>query len=122
MVKKLLPILLSLCSAASYSQDEYNCDLPDYADFDSKSWAVQDFKFRIAVDTTENKAYMIGNAGVSEMIIVPSPNGITFIEITDVGNVITTTIDESGNAVHSRNVILFGGLIASQLFGKCIKE
>jgi hypothetical protein len=52
-----------------------------------------------------------------------SGEGITFIEITGGGNVMTTTIDQKMVSAHSRNTVVLGGdLLPSQYYGKCVSK
>ena len=46
-------------------------------------------------------------------------SGVTFLEVLKTGAVQTTTIDDQGNAVHSRHTILIGELVPSQYYGTC---
>ena len=70
------------------------------------------------------KGIMIGNNGSSDVQIIPifkdeEFRGLTFLEITQVGNISTTKIDGKGNSVHSRNIVLSGGLVPTQYYGTC---
>jgi hypothetical protein len=80
------------------------------------------FELRYVVDTSTKKAYLLGNAGSSEVEVIPNTDGISFVEITDSGNVMVTAISTSGEAVHSRNGIMFKELIPSQYYGKCSQQ
>ena len=80
------------------------------------------FELRFVVDTETKKAYLVGNAGSSEVEIVPNTNGVSFIEITNSGNVMVTAIATSGAAVHSRNGIMFKNLVPSQSYGTCVRQ
>jgi hypothetical protein len=127
MKRQLLPILLlflsPLMTKSLQAQDIYDCKMPDYADYDNKTWAKdENFAFKIAVDRTNNKAVFIGNAGVTDVVLIEGVGAETFIEITVTGNVQTTTITEDGSAVHSRNNTIIGILLASQYYGRCEKE
>ena len=46
-------------------------------------------------------------------------SGMTFFEVLTTGAVQTTTINDLGEAVHSRHTILLGELVASQYYGTC---
>ena len=46
-------------------------------------------------------------------------SGMTFFEVLTTGAVQTTTINDQGEAVHSRHTILLGELVASQYYGTC---
>ena len=75
-------------------------------------------------DTTTNKAYMIGNNGVSEEIaILTSSSQTTFIETTQSGNVTVTSIYPSKTnkkpSIHSRHINMLDGSVNSQFYGYC---
>lgn len=75
------------------------------------------------VDTKADKAYVVGNNGSNEVQVVPNRSeAIGFIEITDSGNIMTTTITNNGAAVHSRNTVLKSGLVATQFLGTCARR
>lgn len=78
-----------------------------------------EFKLSFVIDEDNGKAYMVGNNGSNEVTPISGSDGISFIEVTDAGNVMTTSIVKSGATVHSRNTIMFGDIIASQYFGTC---
>jgi len=48
--------------------------------------------------------------------------GLAFVEMIDGGKVLTTSIDEAGKSVHSRNIILEGRISPSQYYGTCSKK
>lgn len=78
------------------------------------------FELRFVSDDQTKKAYLLGNNGSSEVTPIGNQGGgITFVEVTDSGNVMVTAITASGEAVHSRNGIISGRLIPSQYYGKC---
>jgi hypothetical protein len=64
----------------------------------------------------------MGNAGSSEVQIINGTHGISFLELTQTGNVMVTSITNAGDSVHSRNSIIFDKLIPSQYYGKCAKQ
>jgi hypothetical protein len=80
------------------------------------------FELRYVVDITTKKAYLVGNAGSSEVEIIPNTDGISFVEITNSGNVMVTAITANGASVHSRNGIMFKDLVPSQFYGKCLRQ
>lgn len=83
---------------------------------------MESMKFEFKLDTITKKAFMIGNIGIEEVEIFIGDAGFTFISRLATGAVQTTTINRDGHAVHSRNTILAGELIASQYFGRCAPE
>ena len=80
------------------------------------------FELRFIFDESTQKAYLMGNAGSSEVQPIRNALGLSFIEITLSGNVMVTTITNAGDSVHSRNSIVFEKLIPSQSYGKCDKQ
>jgi hypothetical protein len=80
------------------------------------------FELRFVTDSTADKAYLLGNAGSSEVELIPNTDGVSFVEITRSGNVMVTAITASGEAVHSRNGIMFKELVPSQFYGRCAKQ
>jgi len=78
------------------------------------------FELRFILDNAASKAYLMGNKGSAEVEIVRNVDGVSFIEITKSGNVmVTTVVNKTGAAVHSRNGILFNDLVPSQFYGGC---
>ena len=104
---------------AEDSTTNFTCSYTKYATKDGLKAAEADFVLRFLIDGKLNKAYLIGNAGSSEVKVVSGDRSVSFIEITGVGNVVTTTFDETGTSVHSRNSVIDGDLIASQYYGLC---
>lgn len=80
------------------------------------------FELHFVVDTSTRKTYLMGNVGSSEVEVVPNNDGISFVEITASGNVMVTVVTNSGEAVHSRNGIMFKELVPSQYYGKCTRQ
>ena len=79
--------------------------------------ATDNFDLTFVMDVEAEKFYMVGNNGTTEVSPVSGSEHLTFVEITAVGNVMTTTITNSGISVHSRNTVMFGDLIPSQYYG-----
>lgn len=80
---------------------------------------VDNFYLTFVVDDDAGKFYMVGNNGSSEVSPIFTSEHVTFVEITATKNVMTTTITNDGQSVHSRNSVIFGDLIASQYYGTC---
>ena len=97
----------------------YRCDYSTYADEDGLHSVKGEFVLTFLMDADTSKAYILGNSGSAEVSMLDSSGGISFIEVTPVGNVMTTAIDPSGKSVHSRNSIMFGELLPSQYYGTC---
>lgn len=65
---------------------------------------------------------MLGNLGSVEVLEVKSDGQISFIQQTDTGNIMTTTITSDMKSVHSRNSVMLGKLIPSQYYGECVEK
>lgn len=79
-----------------------------------------DFKFTIIYDSEDDSAYVSGNNGAEKLAVIHGTNQISFVEVTDTGNVMSTTVSKDNlQAVHSRNTTILGKLIPSQYYGKC---
>lgn len=114
-------LLMGAPSWAQKAPVKLTCSFDRQADSESVSRAG-DFGFEITVDTVTGKAYMIGNAGVSELHMVTGSDGVTFLEVLATGAVQSTTIHQnSGTAVHSRHTLLSltNELFPSQYYGTC---
>ncbi|MDD2658339.1 MAG: hypothetical protein PHY54_01495 [Methylococcales bacterium] len=71
-------------------------------------------------DSISDDSFVVGNNGVSKVTFVNGRNHFSFIEITDSGNVMTTSILPNGLAVHSRNFTAGNDFeTASQQKGVC---
>ena len=125
-MRSLSLVLLALVSwwASSMSWAEtttYVCNYSSYVNEEGLH-SVEEGKFVLTflIDLETGKAYMLGNVGSTEVRMLTSSGGLSFIEITSVGNVMTTAIDTKGKSVHSRNSVMFGDLIPTQYYGKCV--
>ena len=49
-------------------------------------------------------------------------SAFSFMEQVGYGTVQTTTITRDGLAVHSRNTVLLGEIVAAQHFGRCVPD
>ncbi len=96
----------------------YICTYPIYATVDGLDLA-ENFTLTFIIDEENDKSYMVGNNGSSEVTSIPGEGQVTFIEVTATANVMTTTILTTGASVHSRNSVILGDLLASQYYGTC---
>lgn len=110
-------LIICLSSIVKAETLTYSCNFTIEAT--SKGLKNETFGFSYVVDSETQKAYLVGNAGSSEVQEIANESGVSFLEITGSGNVMVTAITESGDAVHSRNGIMSGKLIPSQHYGKC---
>lgn len=118
--------LLSLASAfvlASAAKAEIpvriSCVFPVYSSPDVSSKPAADFRFEFLIDKGMGTALMLGNFATVSVGIHSGDNGWTFIEYLASGSIQTTTITDSGSAVHSRNTIIDNDLVPSQYYGSC---
>lgn len=115
-------VAAALLPAVAYgATTSYTCKFSIEATPKGLSKQASPFELRFVVDTTTRKAYLMGNAGSSEVGVVPNAGGISFIEVTATGNVMVTAVTNSGEAVHSRNGIMSKELLPSQYYGKCTR-
>ena len=108
------------CSIAAADTTSYICKYSVEAT--PTGLTKQVLELRYILNSKTQKAYLLGNAGSSEVQVIPNIDGISFVEITDSGNVMVTAITTSGESVHSRNGILSDQLVPSQYYGKCIQQ
>ena len=119
-MRKLIAMLLLLPFAALADTTTFVCDYKTSSDpEDGLQKVTNPFILTFVIDNENDKAYMVGNNGSEEVTIIPNSDGLTFIGITETGNVMATTIVKSGATVHSRNSVMFGDLIPSQFYGQC---
>lgn len=74
------------------------------------------------IDTLSHRAVMEGNAGLVDVEIYIGDDAFSFMEKVGSGTVQTTTITRDGLAVHSRNTVILGEIVAAQHFGRCAPE
>ena len=118
-----------LASSAAFAEDSFGfrCNYNLINDLDGMDLVEDDFQLIFLVDRLDEgvRARMIGNVGTEDVQLVSGAGGafVSFIEITSMGNVATTTINmHDGASVHSRNMVISGELIPSQYYGKCAEE
>ena len=72
------------------------------------------------VDDDSKESYLLGNNGSAKVHKIDGTEGITFIEVTGTGVVMTTAIAiDTMKSIHSRHSILLGEFIPSQNYGSC---
>ena len=117
-------MLISLFAASNVSAEitTFVCDYPTWSDEEGNHPAKNPFVLTFIVDSETGKAYMKGNLGTEDVQVISAESSFTFVEITDTGNVMTTTIDSARKSVHSRNAVLFGEIVPTQYYGTCIRQ
>ena len=80
------------------------------------------YETTFAGEAGSGKATVVGNLGTAIVMVHIGPNAIRFMEPVTSGVVQTTTIKLNDmGAVESRNSILFGQFVQSQVVGKCLR-
>ena len=97
----------------------FHCVYPTYSDNEAGPKQAKGFSLEFALDTVSDKAVMIGNNGVEEVLAHKGADGLTFLEFLPTGAVQSTTISSTGESVHSRHSVMGGKIVPSQYYGKC---
>lgn len=100
----------------------YKCKYSLYSDMEGLHQPEEGFLLTFVIDSQLNTAFMTGNNGSSTVAVVNGFDHLNFIEETEMGNVMVTTITSELKSVHSRNSVLFGELVPSQYYGSCEKR
>lgn len=124
MTRLTAVIFVAVCWAVGGSNANadtltFVCDYKNYSNEKGAHKAEADFRLTFVVDGEAKKSYLVGNNGSSEVTLIKNADGVSFLEVTDVGNVMVTTIADNMKTVHSRNGIISGDLIPSQYYGSC---
>ena len=114
-------LLFLTFSVAAIATETFKCEFTSFSD--EKGHHTERIELSFIIDDSTGKSYILGNNGSNEVAHIDRGNGKSFIEITALGNVVTTTMDLKMKAVHSRNSVGFTGeLIPSQYYGACVKK
>ncbi|MCK7469257.1 MAG: hypothetical protein MZU91_14790 [Desulfosudis oleivorans] len=101
----------------------YTCQYESYSNEKGLHKVQDEFKLVFIVDTLKGTAQRVTDRGKFAIEMLPAPNGgMTLVEIIDGGKVLSTSIDQSGRSVHSRNILLEGHVAPSQYYGRCSKR
>lgn len=101
----------------------YTCRYDSFSDEKGLHKAPGEFRLVFVVDTEKQTAQVVGDKGKFNVDMLPAEKGgLTFVEMVDGGKVLTSSIDEDGKSVHSRNIILEGRISPSQYYGTCSKR
>ena len=110
----------ALCDSVTYT-----CLYQTYADEKGVHNSEDDLKLVFTVDSSKGTAKIVSSDGKSDvnvdMIYSPS-GGMAFIEKKSGADVLTTSIDERGKSVRSRNIIVDGQISPAQYYGRCTKK
>ena len=130
---KVLAVVVALLSVpvlgSAQGPVKWECEFTAASSYRSGNEKVRDpGKFGAAPEVlsltfleTNDKAFVLGNAGASEVARIPTESGgVQFVERTGSGALQLTAIDKNGNAAHSRSTVNFDGvLMAAQHYGSC---
>lgn len=125
MKNVLLVVLLSVFGLAKENkQTTFACEFSTYAT-EKGSFRSDVMRFTIVTNDTNGTYTIKGNNGISRGNIIRGDKGLSLIKVTKLGNITTTTMsrippfEEKQKAVHSRNILAGGKLLASQYYGTC---
>jgi hypothetical protein len=125
----LIVVLLAFSQSAYAQALAYVCDFPQGYSWESTGENYKGEKtsetmnFTLTVDSP-NTGKMIGNAGASEVSVLDTAEGTSFLEQTPSGNIAVTTVfkatqSNKRKAVHSRHMNLLENPLISQYVGNC---
>lgn len=125
MKNVLLVVLFSVFGLANDNKHTtFSCEFTTYAT-EKGSYRGEIMRFSLVTNDTNGTYSMKGSNGTSQGNIIRGDKGLSFIKVTKLGNITTTTmsrippIDGKQKAVHSRNILTGGKLLASQYYGTC---
>lgn len=125
MKNVFLMVLVSVFGfAADTKQTTFACEFNTYAT-EKGTFKGDPVRFTIVSNDTNGTYTLKGTKGQSRGNIIRGDKGLSFIKVTNLGNITTTTItyappfDKDQKAVHSRNILTEGKLLASQYYGTC---
>lgn len=111
-----------LANSASAGTTTYECSYPRYSDKEGTHKADEKFAKSFVVDHSTDKAYVLGALGSRDVTLIQNSGGLSYVEITDTGNVMVTAIAENGESVHSRTGMILGQIVPSQYYGHCERK
>ena len=125
MKKILLLALLSTLGLSAQNQPTtYMCAFTSYAT-DKGSFSKGTMKFTLIINNNAGTFTIKRSTGSTQGKTIKADKGLSFIEISERGNITTTSIttlpprDKEQKAVHSQNILVGGKIIASQHYGSC---
>ena len=125
MKNVLLIVLLNVFGfAADTEYTTFSCEFTTYAT-EKGTFKGDPVRFTIVSNDTNGTYTLKGTKERARGNIIRGDKGLSFIKVTSLGNITTTTItylppfDKEQKAVHSRNILTGGKLLASQYYGTC---
>lgn len=120
-MKKIAIAATLTCAFAQEGSAEvlkWNCHFEERSTLDGVD--AESMLLKFTVDTVSQRAFMEGNAGFVEVEIYVGDSAFSFAEKVGSGAIQTTTVTMDGLAVHSRNTVISGEIVAAQHFGRCL--
>lgn len=115
-------LYMGVCAPmASANPTIMNCTFADYSNSEG-AHSTKEFNLSFTHDSLTGEAFLTGNLGASSVNAYQGDRAITFLEALPSGAIQSTTIDFSGNAVHSRHTVIGFELSPSQYYGRCESE
>jgi len=116
---KLSHVVLFLTVVADANAESlFSCKYPVYSSNELKIEKDDNFNLQFVL-REDGTASMIGNQGAAPVLVFQQRDQITFLEITQMGNFMLTTVDKKGESVHSRHTVISSDLFPSQYYGYC---
>jgi len=120
----LLALVSTLGFSAQHKQTTYMCAFDSYATAKG-SYDKGTMKFTIITHDNDSTFTIKRSGGSTQGKITKGDKGLSFIEISERGNITTTSMtmlpprENDQKAVHSQNILVGGKIIASQHYGSC---
>lgn len=116
----LMALVTASVTVSAADLHDFRCSYATFSDQTGLHKVQDDFVLVFVTDPNGN-ATLIGNQGSSKIAAIPNlgGGGVTFVEVTPVGNVTVTAIDSAGRSTHSRQTIIAGKVIPTQYYGHC---
>ena len=101
----------------------YKCTYDKYSDGEQIKATDEIFSL-IFVTDKKGEATLVGNNGSSKVMGFwnQSGQGVSFVEVTPIGNIMTTVIDSAKKSVHSRHTLVDGHVVPSQYYSECVVQ
>lgn len=97
----------------------YNCSFSVMVNRDGIPNSGKGLTLTFVWDTLTSDAFIQGNNGAANVFPITGERAITFIEVLGSGAIQSTTVNLSGDAVHSRHTLIADKFSASQNYGTC---
>lgn len=114
--------LLSLSATSSATElTTYRCSYERYSDGETIRKVKEPFEMTFVAEHAAKRATTTGNNGSTTVFVSldKAGEGVSFVEVTPAGNVMTTVVDSKGTSIHSRHTIMAGEVVPSQYYGSC---